>query len=434
MTRSLFLFLFGTSAVWAATIPKQVTFHKDVLPILQRNCQSCHRAGEAAPMSLLSYKGTRPFAKAMKEAVVSRRMPPWPADPHFGKFANDRSMPQADIDTLVAWADTGAKEGNAKDAPKAVTFLDGWNIGKPDVVLEMAQPITVPAKGTIEYTYYVIPVGNKEDVWVEQAEVRPGNRAVLHHVIAFVRQPGSRWLKDAKPGEAYIPPVVVDAQGRERRENGFGGQWLTAYSPGMPPRLLEPGKARLVPAGSDIILQMHYTANGKEQTDVSKVGLVFAKQAPKERVLTLAAQNSRFEIPANAANYEVKGEVTLYEEFTLSSLLPHMHLRGKDFEFRAIYPTGESEILLKVPRYDFAWQLIYEPAGEKVMPKGTKIQAIAHFDNSANNKANPDPTKAVRFGEQSWEEMMIGFFDVAVKTGVTERDLMVPPKKKTTGD
>jgi len=434
MTRSLFLFLFGTSAIWAATIPKHVTFHKDVVPILQRNCQGCHRAGEAAPMSLLSYKSTRPFAKAIKEAVVSRRMPPWPADPHFGKFSNDRSMKQAEIDTLVAWADSGAKEGSANDAPKPMAFLDGWNIGKPDVILEMAKPITVPAKGTIEYTYYVIPIGNKEDVWVEQAEVRPGNRAVLHHVIAFVRQPGNRWLKDAKPGEAYVPPVVVDSRGRERRENVFGGQWLTAYSPGMPPRLLEAGKARLVPAGSDIILQMHYTANGKEQTDVTKVGLVFARQAPKERVLTLAAENSRFEIPANAGNYEVKGEVTLYEEFKLSSLLPHMHLRGKDFEFKATYPTGESEILLRVPRYDFAWQLIYELAGEKMMPKGTKIQVTAHFDNSANNKANPDPAKAIRFGEQSWEEMMIGFFDVAVKPGVTERDLMQPPKKKATGD
>ena len=434
MMRSLFIFFFGTSAVWAASIPKHVTFHRDVLPILQRNCQSCHRAGEAAPMSLLSYKSTRPFAKAIKEAVVSRRMPPWPADPHFGKFANDRSMKQAEIDTLAAWSDTGAKEGSPKDAPGPVTFLDGWNIGKPDLILEMAKPIIVPAKGTIEYTYYVIPVGNKEDVWVEQAEVRPGNRAVLHHVIAFVRQPGNRWLKDAKPGEAYVPPVVTDSRGRERRENAFGGQWLTAYSPGMPPRLLSPGKARLVPAGSDIILQMHYTANGKEQTDVSKVGLLFAKQPPTERIVTLAAQDTRFEIPAHAANYEVKAEVTLYEEFKLSSLLPHMHLRGKDFEFKAIYPNGESEILLKVPRYDFSWQLIYEPAGERVLPKGTKIQATAHFDNSANNKANPDPTKAIRFGEQSWEEMMIGFFDVAVKPGVTERDLMQPPKKKTTGD
>ncbi len=346
MTRSLFLFLFGTFAIWAATIPKHVTFHKNVVPILQRNCQGCHRAGEPAPMSLLSYKSTRLFAKAIKEAVAFRRMPPWPADPHFGKFANDRSMNQAGIDTLVAWADSGAKEGSAKEAPKPIAFLDGWNIGKPDVVLEMEKPMPVPANGTVEYTFYAIPV----------------------------------------------------------------------------------------PAGSDIILQMHYSVNGRDQTDSTKVGLVFAKQTPKEGVLTLAAENSRFEIPAPAGNYEVKGEVTLYEEFKLSSFLPHIHLRGKDFEFRATYPTGESEILLKVPRYDFAWQLIYEQAGQKVMPKGTKIQVTAHFDNSGNDRASPDPTKAIRFGEQSWEEMVIGFFDFAVKPGVTERDLMQPAKQRTTGD
>lgn len=431
--RTLFIFISVVSASLAASIPKQVTFHKDVLPVLQKNCQGCHRPGEAAPMSFLTYKSTRPFAKAIKEAVATRRMPPWHADPHYGKFSNDASLSQGDIDLLVAWADTGAKEGSAKDAPKPVVFTDGWIIGKPDVVLEMPKPFTVPAKGTVEYTYYILPVGNKEDVWVERAEVRPGNRAVLHHVIAFVRTPGNGWLKGAKAGEPFLPPVTVDARGRERRENPFGGQWLTAYAPGMPPQILAPGQARLVPAGSDIVLQMHYTANGKEQTDASKVGLIFAKKPPTEQVLTLAVQENRFEIPANAANHEVKAELTLYGDVKLSSLLPHMHLRGKDFQYEAIYPTGESEILLRVPRYDFAWQLIYEPKGEKILPKGTKIRAVAHFDNSANNKANPDPTKAVRFGEQSWEEMMIGFFDVAVKPGTTERQLMVPPKK-TTGD
>ncbi len=374
-------------------------------------------------MSFLTYKSTRPFAKAIKEAASTRRMPPWHADPHFGKFANDKSMTQAEINTLVAWADSGAKEGNPKDAPQPVSFIDGWNIGKPDLVLEMPKPFTIPAKGTVDYTYYIIPVGNKEDIWVERAEVRPGNRAVLHHVIAFVRPPGSRWLKNAVPGEPFTP----------QRENAFGGQWLTAYAPGMPPQVLAPGKARRVPAGSDIVLQMHYTANGKEQTDASKIGILFAKQPPQEQVLTLAVQNNRFEIPAHEANHEVKAELVLQQDSTLSALMPHMHLRGKDFLFRATYPSGESEVLLSVPHYDFSWQLIYEPAGQKLLPKGTRIHAVAHFDNSANNKSNPDPTKAVRFGEQSWEEMMIGFFDVAVKPGTTERD-MLQPKRKTSGD
>jgi hypothetical protein len=421
--QSLIPFLFLSVAALAAPNPLQVTFHKDVLPVLQKNCQGCHRPGEAAPMSFLTYKSTRPFAKAIKEAASIRRMPPWHADPHFGKFSNDKSMTQADINTLVAWADSGAKEGNPKDAPQPVSFIDGWNIGKPDLVLEMPKPFTVPAQGTINYVHYVIPVGNKEDLWVERAEVRPGNRAVLHHVIAFVRPPGSRWLKNAVPGEPFTP----------QRENAFGGQWLTAYAPGMPPQVLPPGKARRVPAGSDIVLQMHYTANGKEQSDASKIGILFAKQPPQEQVLTLAVQNDRFKIPPHEANHEVNAELVLQQDSTLLALMPHMHLRGKDFLFRATYPTGESEVLLSVPRYDFAWQLIYEPAGEKLLPKGTRIQAVAHFDNSANNKANPDPTQPVRFGEQSWEEMMIGFFDVSVPPGTTERDLL-QPKRKPAGD
>jgi len=421
--RSLIPFLLLPVAALAATKPLQVTFHKDVLPVLQKNCQGCHRPGEAAPISFLTYKSTRPFAKAIKEAASTRRMPPWHADPHFGKFSNDKSLTQTEINTLTAWADTGAKEGNPKDAPQPVSFIDGWNIGKPDLVLEMPKPFTIPAQGTVDYTYYIIPVGNKEDIWVERAEVRPGNRAVLHHVIAFVRPPGSRWLKNAVPGEPFTP----------QRENAFGGQWLTAYAPGMPPQVLPPGKARRLPAGSDIVLQMHYTANGKEQTDASKIGLLFAKQPPQEQVLTLAVQNNRFEIPPHEANHEVKAELVLQQDSTLSALMPHMHLRGKDFLFRATYPSGESEVLLSVPRYDFSWQLIYEPAGQKLLPKGTKIHAVAHFDNSANNKSNPDPTKPVRFGEQSWEEMMIGFFDVAVKPGTTERD-MLQPKRKTSGD
>ena len=420
-------------AALAAPKPLQVTFHKDVQPILQKNCQGCHRPGEAAPMSFLTYKSTRPFAKAIKEAASTRRMPPWHADPHFGKFSNDKSLTQTEINTLTAWADTGAKEGNPKDAPQPVSFVDGWNIGKPDLVLEMPKPFTVPAKGTIEYVHYVIPVGNKEDVWVECAEVRPGNRVVLHHVIAFVRPPGSRWLKNAVPGEPFIPPVTVNTRGQQQRESIFGGQWLTAYAPGMPPQILAPGKARKLPAGSDIVLQMHYTANGTEQTDASKVGLIFAKQPPQEQVVTLAVQNNRFTIPPHDANHEVKAELVLQQDAKLSALMPHMHLRGKDFLFRATYPTGESEVLLSVPRYDFAWQLIYEPAGEKLLPKGTRIQAVAHFDNSANNKANPDPTQPVRFGEQSWEEMMIGFFDVSVPPGTTERDLL-QPKRKPAGD
>jgi hypothetical protein len=289
-------------------------------------------------------------------------------------------------------------------------------VGKPDLVVEVPKPYTVAEKGTIDYTYYVLPLNLKEDTWITAAEVRPGNREVVHHVIAFVRPPGSKWLKDAPLGEPYIP------------KNGEGGtpfgQWVGAYAPGMPPDRMLPGQGRLLKAGSDVVLQMHYTANGKPATDQTRIGFVFAKAPVKERVVTLASANSKFAIPPGAPDYEVNSTITLREDSKLATLLPHMHLRGKSFQMRAVYPTGETEVLLNVPHYDFNWQLIYRPVEQKLLPKGTKIECTAKFDNSANNKFNPDPTATVRFGEQSWEEMMIGFFDVAVEPDMDAADLM----------
>jgi hypothetical protein len=414
--RFVFFLAIGAPMAFSAGIPKQVTFHRDVAPILQKNCQSCHRPGEAAPMSFLAYKDARPFAKAIKEAVLTKRMPPWFADPHAGKFANDSSLKADDIATLAAWADSGAKEGDAAHAPKPVQFVQGWNIGNPDLVVELPKPHAVPAKGTIDYIYYVLPLNLKEDTWISAAEVRPGNREVVHHVIAFVRPPGAKWLKNAPLGEPYIP------------KSGEGGtpfgQWVGAYAPGMPPDQMLPGQGRLLKAGSDVVLQMHYTANGKEATDKTRIGFVFAKEPVKERVVTLASANDKFEIPPGAPNHEVRSSITLREETKLATLMPHMHLRGKAFEMRAVYPSGETEVLLRVPRYDFNWQLIYRPVAQKVLPKGTKIECTAHFDNSANNKSNPDPSAAVRFGEQSWEEMMIGFFDVAVAPDMDASDVI----------
>ncbi|HEU0121897.1 MAG TPA: cytochrome c [Bryobacteraceae bacterium] len=413
----LFFFLAaGLGAAYSASIPKQVTFHRDVAPVLQKNCQGCHRPGEAAPMSLLTYKEVRPLAKAVKEAVLTKRMPPWFADPHAGKFANDSSLTPAEIETLVRWADSGAKEGDSKDAPKPVQFVQGWNIGRPDLVAGIPKPFAVQAQGTIDYTYFVLPLNLTEDTWISGAEVRPGNREVVHHVIAFVRPPGSKWLKDAPLGEPYLPKAG---------EGGTPiGQWVSAYAPGMPPDQALPGQGRLVKAGSDVVLQMHYTANGKAATDQTRIGFVFAKEPVKERVVTLASQNDKFVIPPGAPDYEVKSTITLREDSKLVTLLPHMHLRGKAFEMRAVYPSGETEVLLNVPRYDFNWQLIYRPTEQKLLPKGTKIECTAHFDNSANNKHNPDPAKEVRFGEQSWEEMMIGFFDIAVSPDLDAMDVV----------
>jgi hypothetical protein len=421
--RVLYPFSLGIIVSAVAAAAPVPTFSKDVAPILQHNCQGCHRPGEAAPMSLLTYQQARPWAKAMKEAVVLKKMPPWPADPQVGHFRNDRSLSAKDRETLVAWADGGAPEGNPKDLPQPVAFVDGWNIGKPDRIIEMPKAFDVPASGTIEYQYVILPLNLTEDRWIQAGEARPGNRAVVHHVIAFIREPGSKWMRDKQPGEVFVP----------RNDKGdvqsFSGDILAGYAPGVPPVKLEPGTARLVKAGSDVVFQLHYTANGKATQDQTKVGIIFAKEPPKERILTMAAANTKFKIPPGDPNYQVNSELELAHDVKLMSLLPHMHVRGKDFEYRLIFPTGETQTILRVPRYDFGWQLSYDlPSEGMTLPKGTKIACTAHFDNSPNNPSNPDPTKEVKWGDQSWEEMMIGFFDVAFPADMDPK-LLQPEKK-----
>lgn len=419
MNRFLCLALAGATLASAAA---PVTFYRDVLPVLQKNCQTCHRAGEAAPMAFTSYKETRPWAKAIREAVASKRMPPWFADPHVGRFSNDRTLPAADVATLVKWADSGAAEGNAKEAPAPPSFVPGWNIGTPDVVIDMPREFDVPAKGTIDYTYFVIPSGFTKDTWISGAEVRPGNRKVVHHVIAFVREPGSRWLKDARPGEPFVPK-------KSSGEGGMDGQFLVGYAPGYPAEAYKPGQAKLIKAGSDIVLQMHYTANGNAEKDRTHVGLLVARDEPREKLFTFAVGDTKFVIPPGADNHRVDAKLAIQEDTTLVSMLPHMHLRGKAFEFRVVYPTGERQHLLRVPRYDFNWQLTYTPETPVVLPKGSILECTAWYDNSPNNKHNPDPKAEVRFGDQSWEEMMFGFFNVALAPEKNPADIVRPKRK-----
>lgn len=425
---------------------KNVTFDRDVLPVLQKNCQVCHRPGEVAPMSFMTYQETRPWAKAIKAAVLSRKMPPWFADPKFGHFLNDRRLSEADARALVAWADSGAAEGDAKDKPAARHFMDGWNI-KPDLVIGMPNAFEVPATGILEYQYVVVPTHFDKDVWISAAEVRPGNRAVMHHVIVYVRPPGSNYLKDAQPGVPFVPvqyerdangaairrippPGARPAppQGQPRQDPMAGVELLTAYVPGLQAQRFdvpEADAAKFVPAGSDLVFQLHYTTNGKGASDQTKVGLEFASRPPKYRFLTSNATQHDFEIPPNDPNYETHSTVTFNVPAQLVWLMPHMHLRGKDFLFQVVYPTGETETLLSVPKYSFNWQLGYEEAKPLLMPKGTKIECTAHHDNSANNPANPNPNISVRWGDQSWEEMMMGFFSVIVDAGVKPEDLLV---------
>lgn len=454
--KSFILFL-GSVALATMASAAPVTFYKDVAPVLQNNCETCHRPGEAAPMSFLSYESTRPWAKAIKTAVLSKKMPPWFADPHVGKFGNDPTLNSKDVETLVAWADSGAEGGNPADAPKPHKWIEGWRIDKPDVILKTPAAFKIPATGTVDYQYVIIPTGFTEDKYVSMAEARPSAVAQTHHILAFVREPGSSFLKGARTGEAFSERQMraeMEAKIREARakaaaaggspdanasrrgggtEGGGGGDFgdtLAGYAPGTLPNIMKPGQAKLIPAGSDIVLQIHYTSNGKPAEDISEVGIVFSKDKPTQRLLSLAVTTNRFEIPAGDPNYRVEAKLKLEDDATLLSLLPHMHFRGKSFEYRVTYPTGERETLLSVPGYDFNWQLSYELAQPKVLPKGTIIEGTAHYDNSVNNKNNPDPTQVVRYGEQTWEEMMFGFFDVSVPMNKTAIDLMVPENRR----
>ena len=358
---------------------KKVTFTKDVAPIFFNNCVQCHRPGEIAPMSLLSYKDARPWARSIKEKVTIGVMPPWHADPHIGEFANDRRLSQQQIETISTWVDQGAPEGNPKDLPPAPKFLDGWNIGKPDAVFYLPQEYPVPASGVVEYKYFKVATGFTEDKWIQAAEIRPGVRGVVHHIIVFAQK-------------ANEPRRLI-----------------VGYAPGEQPAVIAKGLARKIPAGSDLIFQVHYTPNGTEAKDKSYVGFVFAKQTPANEIVTRPVMNGRFVIPPGDPNYQVESSYTFTQDAHIQSLMPHMHLRGKDFMFKATFPDGTSKVILSVPKYDFAWQTYYVLKEPLAAPKGTRLDCLAHFDNSEKNKFNPDPKKEVRWGDQTWEEMMIGW-------------------------
>jgi hypothetical protein len=396
--RSLAGLFFGIAAVAAPP-----TFNKNVLPILQKNCQGCHRTGEIAPMSLISYQDARPWAKAIKAAVATKKMPPWFAE--LGHFANDPTLSEADVKTLSAWADIGAPEGNPKDAPPPIQFHDGWNI-KPDMIVEMPKDFHVAATGTINYQNFLVKVNFPEDTWVVAAEMRPGNSKAVHHGRVIVRPPGSKFMADAIPGEPYETTSAAAGNPQE------GTDLLGKYNPGLGAQSFDvEDSAKFIPKGSDLVFNLHYTAVGTPQTDRSKVGLVFAKHPPKNRYWMSPGTPAAFNlaIPAGDNNAEVISEVTVgVDDAKLAYIQPHLHLRGKDYELRLIYPTGETQTVFK-GQWNFEWQIGYQLEKPIVMPKGTRILAIAHFDNSINNKYNPDATKQVLWGDQNWDEMQSGF-------------------------
>jgi hypothetical protein len=401
------------------------TFYRDVLPILQSHCQACHRAGEMAPMPLVTYEQTRPFARAISHAVTQRKMPPWFADPGIGHFSNDPSLSPQEIATLASWADSNALAGNPNDAAQPREWAKGWIIPQPDVVVQMPKAVAIPAHGDVEYTYEIVHTGFTEGKWVQFSEVRPSSRENVHHAVVYVRPPDSHWLQHAPVGVPFTGADMSDEQ--DRKDTHFTtADILLVYAPGSSPDNWTNGMAKYIPAGSDLVFQMHYMAHGHPMNDQTSVGMVFAKQPPAQRVLTLQLTNDTFVIPPGVPDFRVEVHGSLPNDAVLLSFFPHMHLRGKRFEYNILQPGGGTETLLRV-NYDFYWQLSYRLTEPRLLKAGTVLQAVAWYDNSRNNPHNPDPDVAVRWGDQTYDEMMVGFFDVAVPANVDKTQYFARP-------
>ncbi|SPF34515.1 conserved hypothetical protein [Candidatus Sulfotelmatobacter kueseliae] len=367
-------------------------------------------------MPLETYEQVRSQAQAVAQAVEMKMMPPWFADPRYGHFANDPSLTEQQIATIVAWAAADAPAGNPHDAPPPRNWSAGWNIPEPDLEVRMPKPVSIPAHGEVEYTYEIVPTHFAQDRWVQMSEFRPGSPAHVHHAVVYIRPPDSPWLRHAPVGEPFTASTLSNPAER-RQAHETTSDLLLVYAPGSSPDEWPDGMAKFVPAGSDLVFQMHYTTNGAPDEDQTSIGLVFAKTPPKQRVVTLQLNNHALIIPPGADNFRVEVQGTLPNDATLLSLFPHMHLRGKRFEYDIVHDDDSVEVLLRV-NYHFHWQLSYRLAEPRLLKAGTKLRAIAWYDNSENNPHNPDPTKTVTWGDQTSDEMMVGFFDVALPAGM----------------
>jgi hypothetical protein len=429
--RPLFLALLCVAPLWSAP----PTFTHDVAPILYQHCAQCHHANDIAPMSLITYKEVKPWAAAIGEAVASRKMPPWKADPHVGKWSNDASLSQAQIALIQSWIAAGKPEGDLKDLPAAPVFVDGWRAGKPDLIVSIPK-FTLEGTGPDEYKYFNVPITLTEDRWVISAELRPGNRKIVHHAHVFVVEedkpagaaakpdPAKEYSQSLKVTEGSLTwvrdeaPVIND--GCAIDDNGLFpgssksdlGSLIASYLPGRAPDVYPEGTARLIKAGSKLNFQIHYSrATGKAEVDETSVGLIFAKEPPKTVARRIDLSNQMFMIPANNPNHEVTECHTFQKDMYITSLTPHMHLRGKAMRMEITFPDGHTATILNVPEYNFNWQITYHPADPIFIPKGSRLRITAHFDNSRNNPLNPDPTRLIRWGSASESEMMDGWIE-----------------------
>jgi len=423
--------------VSAATPTPNVTFTRDVAPILYKHCVACHHPNDIAPMSLLTYKDARPWAASIHQAVVTGKMPPWKADPHFGKWSNDPRLSASEIGTIKAWIDGGEPEGDPKAMPASPSFPDGWKIGKPDAVITIPEQ-TIEATGPDEYVYLKVPTNFTEDRWIVAAELRPGNRRIVHHAHVFVVDPPNpnetkqavekdpqreyaKWLRIEQGSLEWVRPEapVID-NGCSVDDNGLFpgshssdlGSLISSYLPGRAADVYPEGTARKIPAGSTLNFQIHYSrTTGKKELDATSVGLIFAKEPPRQISRRIDLSNQMFRLPAGDPDHAVSECHTFSKDVLITSLTPHMHLRGKSMRIVADLPNGEKQTLLYVPAYSFNWQITYRAEDPILLPKGTRIEILATFDNSANNPTNPDPKKDVRWGSASETEMMDGWIE-----------------------
>ncbi|QQS45435.1 MAG: thiol-disulfide isomerase [Acidobacteriota bacterium] len=464
MRRSLIIILVMLGAVTAVDREEAagLTFTRDVAPIIFNKCASCHRPGEVAPMPLTSYQEVRPWSKAIREEVLEKTMPPWFADPHTTtlKFSNDRRLSPEEIKTIVSWVDAGSPKGDDKDLPRMPDYAPGWTFGEPDLVIEMPVDFEVPAEGELPMQNFYVPVPFSEERWVEKVELRPGNPAVVHHSIAnVINLPEGTKIVDGKAVRDGAPAAALNRQ--SARETGglseggsrevflsqdnftrAGAFKLVGQAPGKGFEKHHPGTAKRILPGMYIQFNMHYQPSGRVEKDRSRLGLWFAKKPVSYEVLTKGVTDRVFiagkelsetrmvngrevkvrgripNIPPHAENWEIAGEVLIREAITLYAFAPHMHLRGKDIKYTLIWPDGRSQVLLDVPTFDFNWQLHYELAEPLKIPAGSRLHAVAHYDNSIRNRYNPAPDKEVFWSEQSWDEMFIPWFEYTVDSKI----------------
>ncbi len=443
------LLVVARTAGASVSVQQEITYNKDVAPIFYQHCAECHRPHDIGPFSVLTYQEVLPFAQSIRQRVAAGEMPPWHADARYGDFQNDRRLNKKDLETILAWVAQGAKEGNPLDLPTPPVYYPGWKIGRPDYVLAMSEAYTVAANSPDSYVYVTFPTKFKEDKWVQAAEILPGNNMIVHHVIAHVLTPsalsgGGKRLGAEFPQADNAPaifykegslsrvkldaPVIDDGANAPNGGSLFSdrtgegdGEYsilLGSYAPGKGPDVYPPGTAKLIPAGSTIVLQIHYSnfhdSIRTEQKDRTIVGLIFAKEPPAKRAVSFTIPNHFFKIPAGAANHKVTAAYTFKQDVELISYMPHMHLRGKDMRYEVFFPGGRRQTLLWVPKFEFSWQTVYRLKSPLKIPKGSRMIVTAHFDNSAKNSHNPDPTKAVRWGDPSYDEMMIGWLEYLI--------------------